>query len=40
MGKKERKVRDPEHIGFKEIFGATALSTNNGIAAVFMFKYC
>ena len=36
MGKKERKVRDPEHIGFKEIFGATALSTNNGLAAVFM----
>ncbi len=36
MGKKERKVRDPEHIGFKEMFGVTALATNNGVAAVFM----
>ena len=36
MGKKERKVRDPEHMGFKEMFGVTALATNNGVAAVFM----
>ena len=36
MAKKEKKVKGPEHIGFKEILGATALSTNNGLAAVFM----
>ncbi|MBR4470546.1 MAG: MFS transporter [Erysipelotrichaceae bacterium] len=36
MGKKEKKVKSPESVGFKEIFGATALSTNNGLAAIFM----
>ena len=36
MAKKEKKPRSPEHVGFKEIFGATALSTNNGLAAIFM----
>ena len=34
--KKEKKVKGPESVGFKEIFGVTALSTNNGIATVFM----
>lgn len=33
---KTRKVRGPESVGAKEIFGTTALSTNNGFAAVFM----
>lgn len=33
---KEKKVKSAESVGFKEIFGVTALSTNNGIAAVFM----
>ena len=33
---KAPKVKNPEAVGFKEIFGTTALSTNNGIAAVFM----
>ena len=33
---KAPKVKNPEAVGFKEIFGSTALSTNNGIAAVFM----
>ena len=33
---KAPKVKSPEAVGFKEIFGSTALSTNNGIAAVFM----
>lgn len=36
MAKKEKKVKGPESVGFKEIFGITALSTNDGIAAVFM----
>ena len=36
MAKKEKKIKGPESVGFKEIFGVTALSTNNGIAAVFM----
>jgi len=36
MAKKEKKVKGPESIGFKEIFGSTALSTNNGLSAVFM----
>ena len=36
MAKKEKKPRSPEYIGFKEIFGATALSTNNGLANIFM----
>ena len=36
MAKKEKKVKGPESVGFKEIFGVTALSTNNGIAAVLM----
>ena len=36
MAKKEKKVKGPESVGFKEIFGSTALSTNNGLAAVFM----
>lgn len=34
--KKEKKVKGPESVGFKEIFGVTALSTNNGLAAVLM----
>ena len=34
------KVKGPEAVGFKEIFGSTALSTNNGLAAVFMFTTC
>ena len=33
---KAPKVKNPEAVGFKEIFGSTALSTNNGLAAVFM----
>ena len=33
---KTPKVKGPEAVGFKEIFGTTALSTNNGLAAVFM----
>ena len=33
---KEKKVKSPEHVGFKEMFGVTALSTNNGLAAIFM----
>ena len=36
MAKKEKKVKGPESVGFKEIFGVTALSTNNGLANVFM----
>ncbi len=31
-----RKLRGPESVGAKEIFGVTALSTNNGFAAIFM----
>ncbi len=33
---KTPKAKNPEAVGFKEIFGTTALSTNNGLAAVFM----
>ena len=33
---KTPKEKNPEAVGFKEIFGTTALSTNNGLAAVFM----
>ena len=33
---KTPKVKSPEAVGFKEIFGVTALSTNNGFAAIFM----
>ena len=33
---KTPKAKNPEAVGFKEIFGTTALSTNNGIASVFM----
>ena len=33
---KTPKVKGPEAVGFKEIFGVTALSTNNGFAAIFM----
>lgn len=33
---KNKKVKTAESVGLKEIFGVTALSTNNGIAAVFM----
>ncbi|MBO4886717.1 MAG: MFS transporter [Firmicutes bacterium] len=33
---KKIKERSPEAVGFKEIFGVTALSTNNGLAAIFM----
>ena len=36
MAKKEKKVKGAESIGGKEVFGVTALATNNGIAAVFM----
>ena len=36
MARKEKQPKSPEHIGFKEVFGATALSTNNGLAAIFM----
>ena len=36
MAKKEKKVKGPESVGFKDIFGITALSTNDGLAAVFM----
>lgn len=36
MAKKEKKVKGPEHVGFKEIFGITALSTNEGLSAIFM----
>lgn len=36
MAKKEKKVRGPESVTLKEMFGVTALSTNNGVAAVFM----
>ena len=32
----KNKVKKPDAVGFKELFGVTALSTNNGIAAVFM----
>ena len=31
-----RKLKGPESVGAKEIFGVTALSTNNGFAAIFM----
>ncbi len=33
---KTPKVKSPDAVGAKEIIGTTALSTNNGIAAVFM----
>ncbi len=33
---KTPKAKNPEAVGFREIFGSTALSTNNGLAAVFM----
>ena len=33
---KTPKVKGPEAVGFKEIFGVTALSINNGFAAIFM----
>ncbi len=33
---KKTKVKGPESVGFKEIFGVTALATNNGFAAIFM----
>lgn len=33
---KKAKVKGPESVGFKEIFGVTALATNNGFAAIFM----
>ena len=36
MAKKEKKAKGPEHVGFKEIFGVTALSTNEGLSAIFM----
>ena len=36
MAKKEKKVKGPEHVGFKDIFGITALSTNEGLSAIFM----
>ena len=29
--KKQRKARDPEHIGFKECFGTTTLSFTNAL---------
>ncbi len=33
---KTKKEKTPETMGFKEIFGVTALATNNGFATVFM----
>lgn len=36
MSKKQVKEKTAESVGFKEIFGVTALSTNNGIAVTFM----
>ena len=33
---KKAKVKGPESVGFKEIFGVTTLATNNGFAAIFM----
>ncbi|MBR4470564.1 MAG: MFS transporter [Erysipelotrichaceae bacterium] len=36
MAKKEKKPRSPEYVGFKEIFGSTALSTTSGLSAIFM----
>ena len=33
---KNKKVKTAESVGLKEIFGVTALSTNNGIAVTFM----
>ena len=33
---KTGKAKNPEAVGFKEMFGVTALSTNNGLAAIFM----
>ena len=34
--KKQRKARDPEHIGFKECFGTTTLSFTNALTGVLM----
>ena len=34
--KKQRKTRDPEHIGFKECFGTTTLSFTNALTGVLM----
>ncbi|MBQ9612655.1 MAG: MFS transporter [Lachnospiraceae bacterium] len=31
-----KKTKSPEAVGAKEVFGVTALSTNNGLAAIFM----
>ena len=36
MAKKEKKVKGPESVSFKDIFGITALSTNEGLSAIFM----
>ena len=33
---KKPKVKGPESVGFKEIFGVTAIATNDGFAAIFM----
>ena len=33
---KKAKVKGPESVGFKEIFGVTTLATNNGFAVIFM----
>lgn len=33
---KKTKVKGPESVGFKEIFGVTAIATNDGFAAIFM----
>lgn len=30
------KIRDPEHMGFKQVFGVTALSMTSSITAIFM----
>ena len=34
--KQQKKVRDPEHIGFKECFGTTTLSFTNALTGVLM----
>ena len=35
MSRKKKEV-NPEHVGGKEVFGVTALSTTGGLAAIFM----
>ena len=33
---RKNKINNPEHMGFKEVFGVTALSTTSSITAIFM----